>query len=64
MKYVGIYRALFAPMMKKSIRDRFGAPVLEAIDECIKKMRERFLWQKLKADNKEGFFYERKRTAF
>ena len=29
MKYVGIYWTLFAPLMKKSIRERFGKELAE-----------------------------------
>ena len=29
MKYVGVYWSLFAPMIKKSIRKRFGMPLAE-----------------------------------
>ena len=33
MKYVGIYWALFAPMMKKSIAKRFGKELAKVTNE-------------------------------
>ena len=40
MKYVGFYWTLFAPMMKRSIRSRFGAPLAaQAIREGKKEYK-------------------------
>ena len=44
MKYAGIYWSLFAPMMKKSIRNRFGAPLAaQSIREGKKEYKKAFV---------------------
>ena len=48
MKYVGVYWTLFAPLMKKSIRARFGA---ELADQVIRRGKEEYKGLLARADD-------------